>query len=390
MRPDDKPDGNHKPSLTAINANTDIGETLAISGFDLTTVGALAMAIVDGSGNQIVSFGGGTQYADGAARGTATGTLAMVDDGTNIQSAKGDTDGTMHSNLTKVGSSAFALGQQLAAASLPVVLTAAQITTLTPLATVAATQSGAWNITNISGTISLPTGAATLAEQQTQTASLSVLDDWDEANRAAVNTIAGQVGVQGGSGALNALTQRVVLATDQPAIPTVTTVTTVSTLTGGGVAHDSVDSGNPHKIGFKAYSPDGTTPGTAVAELDRTDGKADLDGREFVNNEHPRWWSFHSDGSSALTDTSVQADPGDGFQIVITEIIFSTGAATACNIFFEEGSTKVLGPWYLEAIAGRGVFWQGKKHITASTAVTVTTSAAINQSLDIQGYIQAV
>lgn len=71
-------------------------------------------------------------------------------------------------------------------------------------------------------------------------------------------------------------------------LATVTAVTTVSTLTGGGVAHDSADSGNPHKVGFKAYSPDGTTPGTAVAELDRTDAKADLDGRLFVNPTHPR------------------------------------------------------------------------------------------------------
>src|SRR3989304_5028026 len=45
-------------------------------------------------------------------------------------------------------------------------------------------------------------------------ASLSVLDDWDETNRAAVNTIAGQAGVQGGSGVTNAPTPRVVLATD--------------------------------------------------------------------------------------------------------------------------------------------------------------------------------
>jgi hypothetical protein len=34
----------------------------------------------------------------------------------------------------------------------------------------------------------LPTGAATFTEQQTQTASLSVLDDWDESDRAKVNT----------------------------------------------------------------------------------------------------------------------------------------------------------------------------------------------------------
>lgn len=44
--------------------------------------------------------------------------------------------------------------------------------------------------------------------------SLAIIDDWDETNRAAVNTIAGQVGVQGASGIATALTQRVVLATD--------------------------------------------------------------------------------------------------------------------------------------------------------------------------------
>lgn len=174
------------------------------------------------------------------------------------------------------------------------------------------------------------------------------------------------------------------------AVITSGTITTVSTLTGGGIAHDSADSGNPHKMGAKAYSPDGTAPGTAVAEADRTDLKADLDGRLFTNSTHPRSLSFHSDGSSALTDTSVAADPGDGFQIVVTSIIFSTGAATACNIFFEEGATKVLGPWYLEATAGRGVVWTGNKPITASTALTVTTSAAIAQSLDVCYFIQAV
>lgn len=65
-------------------------------------------------------------------------------------------------------------------------------------------------------TVPLPTGAATLTEQQTQTASLSVLDDWDEGDRAKVNPISGQVGVQGGSGVVSASTQRVVLATDIP------------------------------------------------------------------------------------------------------------------------------------------------------------------------------
>jgi hypothetical protein len=47
-------------------------------------------------------------------------------------------------------------------------------------------------------------------------ASASVLDDWDESDRAKVNIIAGQVGVDGNSGNKSAATQRVVLATDQP------------------------------------------------------------------------------------------------------------------------------------------------------------------------------
>jgi len=45
-------------------------------------------------------------------------------------------------------------------------------------------------------------------------ASLSVVDDWDESDRAKVNPIAGQAGVAGGSGTVGATTQRVVLATD--------------------------------------------------------------------------------------------------------------------------------------------------------------------------------
>jgi hypothetical protein len=44
-----------------------------------------------------------------------------------------------------------------------------------PGTTIAATQSGTWNINNVSGTVSLPTGASTLAEQQTQTTHLATI-----------------------------------------------------------------------------------------------------------------------------------------------------------------------------------------------------------------------
>ena len=83
---------------------------------------------------------------------------------------------TGNTSLSSIDGKLPALGQALAAASVPVVLTAAQVSTLTPLSTVAATQSGTWNVTNISGTVSLPTGAATSANQSTANTSLASID----------------------------------------------------------------------------------------------------------------------------------------------------------------------------------------------------------------------
>jgi len=71
------------------------GEVVPLAGFN-----AQAVAIVDGAGAQITSFGGGTQYADGAARGTATGTMMIGDDGTNVQSVKVDSNGILARNIS--------------------------------------------------------------------------------------------------------------------------------------------------------------------------------------------------------------------------------------------------------------------------------------------------
>ena len=72
----------------------------------------------------------------------------------------------------------------------------------------------------------------------------------------------------------------------------------------------------------------------------------------------------------------------------MTDIVFSSGAATAINLFFEETATKVLGPYYLEAVAGRGCVLRflTPKKITANTALTLTTSASIAHCVDVTGY----
>jgi hypothetical protein len=75
------------------------GDNIAQRG---TNYGAAYTQIVTSSGAYVDTFGGGTQYADGAVRGTSTGTLAMVDDGTNIQSVLGDSSGRLFTNISQI------------------------------------------------------------------------------------------------------------------------------------------------------------------------------------------------------------------------------------------------------------------------------------------------
>lgn len=181
-----------------------------------------------------------------------------------------------------------------------------------------------------------------------------------------------------GAGAVGAATQRVVLATD----------TTVPNVT-GTVAHDSGVSGNPLQVAGAAIDNDDTAPPNRVsAEGDVTRLGLTRDGALHVLPHGPQIWSYHVNGSSALTDTSVHAAPGAGLSLYVTDIVISLGAASALNVFFEEGSTTVLGPYYLEAVNGRSmhVSFRTAKKITANTALTITTSAAVAHSVDVTGY----
>ena len=102
------------------------------------------------------------------------------------------------------------------------------------------------------------------------------------------------------------------------------------------------------------------------------------------------WWSFHSNGNVALVDALVAAAPGVGRSLYITDIVFSADASAAINLFFEEGAIIVLGPWYLTPApvnSNLALHFQTPKRITPNTALTVTTSAGILQSLDVSGFI---
>lgn len=156
----------------------------------------------------------------------------------------------------------------------------------------------------------------------------------------------------------------------------------------GDAAHDAVVAGNPVLVAASSETMADSAPANRVsADGDATRVSA-TDGALFVIPTGPQSWSYHSDGSTALTDASVHAAPGAGLSLYVTDIVVSSGAATAMNVFFEEGATKVLGPYYLEAVAGRGfaLHFGTPKKITANTALTVTTSAAIAHCVDVTGF----
>jgi len=69
------------------------------------------------------------------------------------------------------------------------IATAANPARVDPTGTTAqpASQAGTWNITNVSGTVSLPTGASTSANQTTEITSLQIIDDIPHAQNAALS-----------------------------------------------------------------------------------------------------------------------------------------------------------------------------------------------------------
>jgi hypothetical protein len=96
------------------------------------------------------------------------------------------------------------------------------------------------------GAVDAGTQRETLASNDPAVVALQIMDDWDESDRAKVNPIVGQAGVQGGSGGVSALTQRVVLATDV-ALPAGTN--SLGFLGGYSFANRAANSTVTHKSG---------------------------------------------------------------------------------------------------------------------------------------------
>ena len=121
-------------SILAVDGESD-SETRRLHARTRGSVNAVVVEIVDAAGAQITNFGGSAGLTDAQLRATpvpVSGTVT-VDTSALATSAKQDTGNT---SIASIDTKTPALGQALAAASVPVILPSATITTLTPPAAI--------------------------------------------------------------------------------------------------------------------------------------------------------------------------------------------------------------------------------------------------------------
>lgn len=203
--------GSNAPQYYNATTNAVIATPLAADLGNVSTTNVTVSSALPSGSNTIGSIANTTFAATQSGTWNLTNISGTVSLPTGA--ATSANQATANTSLSSIDGKTPTLGQALASASVPVVLPASQITALTPLSTVgisslpslpagsntigaisntsfgisgtlpafastptfnigtapnltitnttfAATQSGTWNITNISGTVSLPTGAA--------------------------------------------------------------------------------------------------------------------------------------------------------------------------------------------------------------------------------------
>lgn len=211
--------------------------------------------------------------------------------------------------------------------------------------------SGQAGVQGGAGIISATTQRVTIATDDTVATDLTaiktaiqIIDDWDETDRAKINPIVGQAGVQGGSGAISANSQRVTIATDDTVATDLTAIRTAVQImddwdngasdgasVSGDVAHDTADAGEPVKIGGKALDV-GASP-TAVTANDRVNAAFLRNGVQLVLGGDPGIVTKHlqiTDADGAQTDTAV-VTVSAGTAIVVTKASAMLDSATTAT-----------------------------------------------------------
>lgn len=219
---------------------------------------------------------------------------------------------------------------------------------------------GTNNDVTVTGSLPLPTGAATLAEQQTQTTSLQLLDNVVHSQGAALNQVV-VIGMK----------------------DLITGTTMVPNAINFGGANYQLTLIPDLDLNFLDYTPTGELYGL-VASTDNTKAnsrylKVDTSGRlETLGSVAILQASSDSTPITTATDTIVIAAPGVGLKIRVYYIASSNGGTTTNKISFRDGIAGAKR--YPVTLPQYGVFahqiapnyWD----LTTNTALYINTSAA--------------
>ena len=158
-------------------------------------------------------------------------------------------------------------------------------------------------------------------------------------------------------------------------------------LASGTIAHDAAAStGIPVALAGISQDNDDTAPPNQVdAENDITRLACTRSGALHTVPHPPRIWDVETEYTTQQTDATVKAAPGAGLSLYITDIYVS--AKGTVDVTLEEGTSTFKFRYYASG-AGDGVTrnLRTPKKLTANTALTVTTSAAVTVTVGVHGY----
>lgn len=214
---------------------------------------------------------------------------------------------------------------------------------------------------------------------------VQIIDDWDESDRAKINLIVGQAGVAAGAGAVSATVQRVTLASDDPGVTALQIMddwdnaASDGASVSGDVAHDAADAGEPVKQGFKATTA--LSALTLVANNDRTDGFAGIDGVQIVRphcnlEDIVQERTTNTDGASTAFASGLAA-PGSGVRLYIKKVTIANSSSAFCTVDLRDGAAgSVL--WTIPVPANGGAIeaFDPPLRLTANTALAFDASTA--------------
>jgi hypothetical protein len=155
----------------------------------------------------------------------------------------------------------------------------------------------------------------------------------------------------------------------------------------GNIADAATDSGNPIKVGGVAVETDDTDP-TSVTEGQRANFRTDLNRRVLVNTRHPRGFSANENHTTAQTNNELQAAPGAGLHIYITDVTINADTAGNLKLVSNTASpTDRYGPWYYAANGGLTKEFLTPIRLPDNQNLGFTSVASGNHTVSVQGYI---